>query len=187
MSVAISYAKALFQAAKENQLSAEVVGTIESQMDSFHAFLDSSKEGRVALFGPLTSTREKLSLIENITKQLNFNPLLSQFFALLARKGRLALLGEIRDAFNSVRLTQEGGVAGRLVAAEPMSESDIGILTKAFSQKFGKKVAFRMTTDPSLLAGMKVTVNGVTYDGSLRSQIQKLRDQFVAGMPGEQN
>ena len=35
-----------------------------------------------------------------------------------------------------------------------------------------------------ILAGMKVTVNGVTYDGTLRSQLQKLRDQVAMGVTG---
>jgi F0F1-type ATP synthase delta subunit len=64
-----------------------------------------------------------------------------------------------------------------------LAEADIDTLTKAFSQKLGKKVAFRVAIDPSLLAGMKVTVNGVTYDGTLRSQIHKLRDHLAAGLP----
>jgi len=187
MSVANSYARALYEAAKESQLSAESLGQLESQLDTLQACFEESKDARIALIGPLTSTREKTALVEAIAKQYGFAPLLTQFVVLLAKKGRLPLLKEIRDAFSSVRLTQEGGISGRLVAADSMEEADIGILTKAFSQKFGKKVAFRVSTDPSLLAGMKVTVNGVTYDGSLRSQIQKLRDQFVAGMPSGQN
>jgi F0F1-type ATP synthase delta subunit len=65
-----------------------------------------------------------------------------------------------------------------------MNEADVKNLAKAFSEKLGKRVAFQSSTEPALLAGLKVTVNGVTYDGTLRSQIQKLRDYFVAGLPG---
>jgi F-type H+-transporting ATPase subunit delta len=90
-------------------------------------------------------------------------------------------LPAILESYNSVRLLAEGGVPGRLVAAEPVSDQDVQGLAQAFSKKLGKKVAFQVSTDPSLLAGMKVTVNGVTYDGTLRSQLQRLRDRLVAG------
>ena len=58
------------------------------------------------------------------------------------------------------------------------TQEDVEALAKAFGKKLNKRVAFHVSTDPSLLAGMKVTVNGVTYDGTLRSQLQKLRDQI---------
>lgn len=182
MSVSISYAKALYEAAKDSKLSGEMIDQLEAQMDQLSDILAKSKDVKIALFSPLTSVKEKVALLEELSKQLKLSPLATQFFNLLARKGRLSLLQEVRDAFSSVRLASEGGVSGQVVAAESMSDSDLNILVKAFSQKLGKKVAFRVSTDPSLLAGMKVTVNGVTYDGSLRSQIQKLRDHFAAGL-----
>ncbi len=186
MSVSTSYARALYEAAREQNLSSASIGMMEEQMDALQAVFDLSKETQVALLGPLTSIREKLAILESFGKKLEFPPLLIQFVGLLAKKGRLNLLKEIRNSLSSVRLTLEGGVLGHLVSADPIGKADIDILAKALSQKFGKKVAFRVSTDASLLAGMKVTVNGVTYDGTLRSQIQKLRDQFVAGLPGVQ-
>ncbi len=184
MSVASSYAKALYEAAKEGKISSEQMDSMEKEMDVLNTAILESKEARVALLSPVTTRREKVSLIEQICREFKVFPLLTQFMTLLARKGRLSLLNEIRDSFSAFRLTLEGGVAGKLVSAEQMNEADVGILAKAFSQKLGKKVAFQVSTNPSLLAGMKVTVNGVTYDGTLHSQLQKLRDRIVTGFPG---
>ena len=65
-----------------------------------------------------------------------------------------------------------------------MSEADVDGLAKAFTTKLGKRVSFTVASDPDLLAGVKVTVNGVTYDGTLRAQLEKLRDQFVSTTAG---
>ncbi len=184
MSVANSYAKALYEAVQERGLSAEDTQQIEAQMDLFQSMMENSKDAQVALYGPLTTAREKIEVIQEFAKKLELSQLLSEFLVLLTKKKRLSILSRIKDSFGSIRLTLDGGVAGKLVAAEPMSDVDIGTLVKVFSHKFGKKVTFRVSTDPSLLAGMKVTVNGVTYDGTLRSQLLKLRDSFVAGLPG---
>jgi F-type H+-transporting ATPase subunit delta len=91
------------------------------------------------------------------------------------------MIEEITHAFNEVRLEAEGGILGRVVSADPMAANDLEDLSKAYSQKLGKRVAFSASVDPNLLAGIKVTVNGVTYDGTLRSQLQRLRDQLVLG------
>jgi F-type H+-transporting ATPase subunit delta len=186
MSVAKAYARALYETATDQKLSPEFFDHVEVQMDHFLSFLEKWKDGKVLLFSSMTSTREKIGMIQEFSKKLDFSPLLTQFMILLIQKKRLSLFKEIRTHFGVVRLTLEGGVPGRLVSAEPMSESDIGVLARAFSQKLGKKVAFQVSTDPFLLAGMKVTVNGVTYDGTLRSQLQKLRDRFVNGLAESQ-
>ena len=190
MSAATSYAKALYAAAQEwKAVQGSVPGSelpshedLEKDMDLLQEVLSASKEMRVALLGPITTSREKASLVEELCKRLKMPPLSIRFAVLLAKKRRLELLSNIRDAFSTIRLTAEGSVAGRLVSASQMSEQETDSLAKAFGKKLGKKVAFRVSIDPSLLAGMKVTVNGVTYDGTLRSQLQKLRDSFAAGV-----
>jgi F-type H+-transporting ATPase subunit delta len=88
------------------------------------------------------------------------------------------MLPEVRDTFSEVRLNAEGGVTGKLVSAEPMTDADVQSLSAAFTRKLGRKVAFRVSTDPGLLAGVRVTVNGVTYDGTLKAQLEQLRDKI---------
>lgn len=93
----------------------------------------------------------------------------------------MGLLARVRDELATTRLAAQGGIRGSLVAAEAMNPEDIQSLAKAFGKKLGKAVAFQVSTDPALLAGVKVTVNGVTYDGTLRVQLQRLRDGMVLG------
>lgn len=182
MSLAKSYAQALYQAAKEQGGSSESFDTLEAQMGAFAQALD-DKVVQHALLGPSMSPQEKVALIEQFVQKAGFAKILNQFLVLLLNKGRLSKFGSIYDAFGAVRLEAEGGLAGRLVSAEVISDDDVQGLAKSFARKLGKKVSFRVSTDPSLLAGMKVTVGGTTYDGSLRSQLATLRDRLLAGAP----
>lgn len=184
MSVATAYAKALFEAATESGIQGAAFDQIETQMEEFASLLVSSRETEVALVGPITNAKEKAAIVEAFGKQMGFQPMLIQFLSLMATNGRMSLIKPIREAFSEVRLAAEGGLSGQLVAADPIGEADVAGLAQAFGKKLGKKVTFRVSTDPSLLAGMKVTVNGTTYDGSLRSQLQRLRDRFLAGITG---
>jgi F-type H+-transporting ATPase subunit delta len=184
MSVAKSYAKALYQAAIEVKAIEGGLDSIEIQMDEVIAAVGSSRDAWIALTGPITSVKEKTALLAEIAKRIGVAPILEQFLFLLARKGRMSLITEIREAFGVVRLQAEGGIEGKLVAADTVNGADLDDLSKAFSQKLGKRVAFRVSTDPELLAGIRVTVGGVTYDGTLRAQIQQLRDRLVSGYSG---
>jgi F-type H+-transporting ATPase subunit delta len=182
MSVAKAYAKALFEAAAEGKSQSDMAKAcdeIETQLTQFIALMNSSKEAKVALTSPVTTSKDKAGLVEAITAKGGVSPMVSRFLSLLASKGRLEFLPEVRDVFSDVRLAAEGGVSGKLVSAEPMTDADVASLAAAFGRKLGRKVLFRVSTDPSLLAGVRVTVNGVTYDGTLKSQLDQLRDKIT--------
>ncbi len=182
MSLARSYAKALYEAAIESGAKPEVLDDIELQFELIVRAIEGSKEVRTALSGPLVTTAEKAQVVREVAKKINMNPLLARFIELVAKKRRMPALNDIRLAVTEVRLAAEGGVSAVAVSADPMSAGEIDGLAKAFQRKLGKKVAFRVSTDPSMLAGIKVTVNGVSYDGTLRSRLQRLRDKAVAGI-----
>ncbi len=180
MSVAKAYAKALYEAARDMGANSESLAKTEQELDIIHGAISSSRDVEVVLCGPMTTAKEKLGVLEALAQRAGASKLTSEFLVLLVNKGRLSLLGEIRKAYSHVRLIAEGGVPGAVVSAEPLNPADVESLATAFTKKLGKKVSFSVSTDANLLAGMKVTVNGVTYDGSLRSQLQQLRDRVLS-------
>ncbi len=180
MSVYQSYGKALQEAAFESKMDANAQAQIESQLDAVLKLLKDSKELRTALSGPVCSAAEKNSISEQIAAKIGLSPLVTRFLKLVIARRRLDRLEEIIQAFREVRIQAEGGVAGTLVAADPLGEEDVKSLAQSFGQKLGKRVAFRVLVDPSLLAGVKATVNGVTYDGTLRAQLARLRNQVLS-------
>jgi ATP synthase F1 delta subunit len=184
MSVGNAYARALFETVNTHETGAlDRLNEVEANFRDMLEIVSQSSDLMTVLGSPLTTLQEKLSVTRGLSEKLQFSAVFQAFLALLANKNRLSSLEAVYDSWTLVRLEAEGGVAGRLVSAHLMDEADIETLAKAFSKKLGKKVTFRVATDASLLAGIQVTVNGVTYDGSLRSQLQKLHDHLMAGAP----
>lgn len=181
MSVARTYAKALFDVAQESKNGSRELTQERKGIQELIALLESSKELRVALLGPATSSKEKAAILDSISEQAGHSDLLTRFLSLLAKKGRLVILSDIFKAIEEVRLESEGGVLGEVYSPEELSAAEMKELSKSFEKKLGKKVDFRMTEDPSLLAGLKVTVNGVTYDGTLKAQLHRLKEEFSQG------
>jgi F-type H+-transporting ATPase subunit delta len=54
-------------------------------------------------------------------------------------------------------------------------------LQKALEQLFQKTVLVEARTDPALLAGIVTRVGHVVFDGSLRAQLERLREHLAAG------
>ena len=181
MSVQSSYARALFEAAVETGLKGAELDRIESELNAFANAIESSKELRVALSSPMVTSAEKGALAESLTKQKGFSDLTTRFIAIAARKNRADVFAEIAHTFTEIRLEKEGAILGSVISADPLQQSDLEELATSFTKRLGRKVVFKAQTDPNLLAGLKVTVSGVTYDGSLRSQLYQLRDRLVYG------
>ena len=183
MSVARNYARALLETANDQKLGASQLDQIERELTQFGQLFETSPDLYTALTNPVVSDEDKVSIAQAIAAKLGFLKLTGQFLMLVARKGRGAAFEEMSEAFIAVRHESEGATMGTVVSADPMSEEDLKELATSFTRKLGKKVVFKASVDVNLLAGLKVTVNGTTYDGSLRSQLQQLRDRLVYGKP----
>lgn len=181
MSIAGSYARALYELAHENKLSTEEFQNIEADLARVAELLSASKDARVALLGPASSAKEKLNIMSSLAEKLRLSDWSTKFLVLMARKERMSLVDRVLDAFRELRLSEEGGLTAELTSAEPLAEQEITAFRDLLSKKFSKKVLLRTTVDPTLIAGMKVTVGGLSYDGTLRSLLIRLKDQLVHG------
>lgn len=181
MSVSRSYARTLLETAQETGLKAIDLDKIESELLAFVAAVGSSTELCEALSSPIVTSAEKAGVADAVAKKMGFSKLTTQFLAMVARKGRAPVIEAIAGAFTMVRLESEGATLGEVVSADELKREDLEELATAFTKRLGKKVVFKATVDANLLAGLKVTVSGITYDGSLRAQLQLLREQLVYG------
>lgn len=181
MSLVRSYSKALLEAAQEANLKGADLDRIQAELNAFVSTMSASADLNESLTSPVVPIGAKSAIAQEVTKKMGFSSLTSNFITLVAKKGRGDFFQEMADGFQEVRLAAEGAMMGSVVSADPLQKSDLEELATAFTKKFGKKIVFKASVDASLLAGLKVTVNGVTYDGSLRSQLQQLRDQLVYG------
>ncbi len=176
MSLARTYARAFHEtASKEPQ---EI-----SQLRAFSNLVDSNSVLESCLTSPMTSVQEKTAVVDGIQKKMAFSPLVLRFVGLLIRKNRLIHLKAILAALEEVRIESEGGTLGQIVCADEIGDKEVADLASAFRAVLGKKVDFQTSTDPSLLAGLKVTVEGITYDGSLKGQLERVR-RAVTGAAG---
>lgn len=177
MSVSRSYAGALYAALKAEAAEEAVFKKTEGDLEAFAATLSDHKELRSILSGPSASAGEKQAVAEALSKHLAWSPVF-RFISLVIKKGRVHLASDISAAFKKVCIESSGGTLGLLESAEPLPEEDIRQLSSAFTRKLGKSVAFEYKTRPELLAGVRVTVGGTTYDGTLKAQLNRLRDKF---------
>ena len=182
MSLAQSYARALFEMVQESSLKKPDLNQVIHELEQFQNGLDDSPIGQKVFLNSVIQAKEKIALISSCSEKLKFLDVTSHFLQIICRKNRVSSLKKIIQSLKFIQLSEQGGVEGRVVSSHPLSEEDLEILVQTFSKKLGKKVTLQVSTDTSLLAGIQVTLNGVTYDGTLRSQLQQLRESLIVSL-----
>jgi F-type H+-transporting ATPase subunit delta len=76
------------------------------------------------------------------------------------------------------QLNQVRATITTAVALSPAQKDEI---VATFAQLTGKRVLATLAVDADLLGGVIVEVEGKVYDGSLRTQLDKLHQQMATG------
>ena len=133
------------------------------------------------LCSPAVQPWEKARVLSRLPA-LDGRGLLLNFYRLLAEKGRMALLPDILEAFRDRALAQRGAVRCRLTCVRRPGEAELEKLKKALCRLHKKKdIVFDIRTDPSLVGGFTLELEGVTYDKSVRGQLHALAQRLQKG------
>src|SRR5262245_53607278 len=147
--VARRYAKALWAlASQESRL--EPVG---QELLRFERVLADEPELRNALLLPWTTAATKRALVVTVSERLGLSTLMGEFLALVAQRRRLALLGDIRDAYQALVDQAAGRVRARVRSAAPLNDDQRAALRERLGRRLGKTVLLDTAVDPSLLGG----------------------------------
>lgn len=131
-----------------------------------------------ALISPAVQPEEKCRVLDRLPMLEGRGPLL-RFYRLLAQKGRMALLSDILDAFDDAAMAARGCARCVLTCVRIPGEAELERLRLALCRLHGKKdVRFDIRTDPSLLGGFILSIEGVTYDKSVRGALKGLERQL---------
>ena len=102
-----------------------------------------------------------------------------RFLLVLARNGRLGLLGEIFRRFNELKAAEERNLDVEVLSTYPLTEAQTERLADALQTKFGKEVRLVSEVDPNLLGGAIVRAGDTVIDGSVRGRLNKLAESLA--------
>ena len=120
--------------------------------------------------------REILKSPDNVPAKLE--PELERFVALLAKNGRIGDVRFILHSFVTMYYRSKGISLAKLTTSIPAPGLEEK-LRKLLEDRFGRKLIFETSVDPSLVGGFVVAVDDYVLDASVRSQIETIRRQFI--------
>ncbi len=172
-SVARRYARALLEVALEKG-SAEA---LERNLGAASDLVLRLPELRRALSHPALSSEKKKKLAAEVWPAAD--PLFGRLLQLLIERGRVLLLPAVHEAYVALRNEQRGIAAATAVSAVPLAPAQESALAAAAAKLAGRRVTLKSSVDPLLLGGIVLRLNGRTYDGSVRTKLNRLRARLA--------
>lgn len=168
--VAARYAKALLISAGKNDCLDGVV----TSYAAVSAALADNAGVRSFLEGPQVSEKEKKKLLDEAFGD-RIEPTLLSFFQLLIDKNRIEYLQEIAAEFARQAEQAQGFARAEVVTAVPLAadlEEALGAKLKTLT---GCEMILDKKVDPAVIGGVKVTIGDRVIDGTLRTELKRLR------------
>jgi len=174
--VVTRYAAALTDVALEQKSADRVKRDLASFVDAFLSAADL----RNLLESPAVAHDSKRNVIEKLAERMDLTPAVRNFVYLLVDHRRTDMLREIRPAFESELNARLGIAEAEVTSARELNAGERQQLTAALERRTGKKIEARFREDRSLVGGAVVRVGSTVYDGSVREQLTRLREQLEA-------
>jgi F-type H+-transporting ATPase subunit delta len=173
--IASRYARALADVVLERKLDPE---SAVQQVNDMVAAVDQYDQLRLVWESPAVPAEQKRKLLDAIVGRTGTLPPIRNFFAVLIDHRRIPMLAQVAGQFETELDNQLGFVEADITSSRQLSPEARQGLESQVARMTGKKVRARYDTDPELLGGAVVRVGSTIYDGSVRGQLQKLREQL---------
>lgn len=165
------YAKALFAAALERKLLDKVRGELHDFVKRF----EDNPELSYFLRSPERSRAEKRQLLERVYAD-RVSAMFFNFLLLLIDKGRMPLYDEVRQAFDELYNRHHRKIRALAITAQPMEKRELESLQSDLAQAMNLTLELENRVDASILGGVVLDINGKILDGSVRRQLERLRE-----------
>jgi F-type H+-transporting ATPase subunit delta len=172
--VAERYAAALADVAVERKNSETIKQNLAVFVEAFSSIADL----RNALESPALNAEVKRKVIAEVAGKMGLDVAVRNFIYLVVDHRRTEILPEIEQAFLSELNERLGIVDAEVTSAHELNDDEKRHLNTVLEQRTGKKVQARFQIDPALLGGALVRLGSTIYDGSVRDQLKRLREQL---------
>jgi F-type H+-transporting ATPase subunit delta len=170
------YAKALL-AIGIAQKSYDALGR---ELDRVADTLQRSPELKDALGNPIFPFAKRRLVLDELARRLGLSVVVRNFVMLLLDKGRIGALPDIARAHRTLVDEHAGRARATVTTSGPLDPGSESRLKAALERQSGKTVVLEKRQDPALLGGVVTQLGDLLYDGSVRSQLSRIREELLS-------
>jgi F-type H+-transporting ATPase subunit delta len=172
---ATRYARALLDVAIKEADPARIGSELDAIVDAIRG--DRELTGR--LLSPEVPATARINAMRALAERGGLSTPLARLLVMLAERNRLELLPDLREVYRERLLEHQNVLRASVTAAAPLQEPAVQALEQRLSAVTGKQVTVVTAVDPSLIGGLVTQIGSTVYDGSIRTQLQRMKQQLI--------
>jgi len=142
--------------------------------------LAESTELRRVWENPAVPADQKRKLLDAIVHREGIEPHVRNLMAVLIDHRRVQFLARITEQLEKELDARLGFAEAHITSARELADSEKRALEAQIEKVTGKKIRARFGLDASLLGGAVVRIGSTIYDGSVKGQLEKIREAISA-------
>ena len=153
--------------------------SVASELARVASVLEADPKFRRFFDDPSIPQENKQQALETLAREAKLSEALRNFLLLLMANRRLGAIGAIGSAFEEIKDERLEIVAAETTTAVPLSAAELKRLREALEKMTGRSVRLTQQVEPGLLGGARTRIGSRVYDGTLRHQLEALREKLI--------
>jgi F-type H+-transporting ATPase subunit delta len=152
---------------------------IQAELAAWERMISANSPLLEAFSNPTVAYEQKGRVLNELIVRTRVRPTTANFLRTLLKNQRLAELANVNAKLAQVLDERAGIVSAEITSARPISDSTKTLLEEKLGQMTGKRARLSYEIDESLLGGMLTRIGSTIYDGSVRNQLGRLREELA--------
>lgn len=155
--------------------------TVKSELKVWEEMIAGNADLLNAFRNPTIAHLSKEKVLDQLLGKAKPSKTTANFLKVLLQNGRLTDLAAINAKLASVIEERNGIVAAEVTSARELGSAEKANIEANISKAVGCKVRLNFNIDESIIGGVVTRVGSTVYDGSVRTQLENLKQQLVNG------
>ena len=169
--IAATYAQALYDLAKDENLTEEILAQLQALQESI-----SQEPDFVRLLGTPNLSKEIRCGILDESFRGKVHTYVLSFLKILVEKGYMRHFSDCRKAYEESFNRDNGILPVTAFTAVPLTNAQADKLTEKLSRITGKQVKLLSRIDPTVLGGVRLDYDGKRLDDTVSHRLDSIRD-----------
>ncbi|HRJ87946.1 MAG: ATP synthase F1 subunit delta [Blastocatellia bacterium] len=153
--------------------------SVRAELKGWEEMIASNNDLSTAFRNPAIAHLRKEGVLEELLKRSKPSRTTANFLRILLQNSRLTELSEINERFVSELEERVGIVHAEVSSAHELSDEHKAELKSNLEKLTGKQVKFDFEINKDLIGGVVARIGSTVYDGSVRTQLEHLREQLM--------
>jgi F-type H+-transporting ATPase subunit delta len=172
---AARYARALFDVALKESDPVQ----IERELAAFAGLMSANNELHAALTNPAVPASAKRHIADALGARLNASAPMRKLLLLLADRDRLAIVPDLLAVYRERLMEHQQVVRAEVTTAAPLTPERATQIEQQLAALTGRKVNMSTSVDPAIIGGVVTRIGSTVYDGSIATQLAKLKEKLT--------